>query len=158
MSETMANEQWIEQVTEANHYLTERQDALMHDYALGEHKRFDWDQTTGSLVFSNDGVIAVIAKVQFVGSISTRSNTWLWSWANSSIMDNVKDRMHAVKAFGEKNRYHALTTDQWEADEIDGWEMTSITAHLLKAQGAYRTTDENGFTYMVITDIRWANQ
>ncbi|EKE77799.1 DUF6882 domain-containing protein [Gallaecimonas xiamenensis] len=157
MTETLAEEKWIAQVTESHNYLTDRQDELVAQYKLGEHKRFDWDQDTGSLVFSNDGVVAVIAKVQFVGSVSTTSNTWLWSWANSTVRDNVKDQMHIVRDFGERSGFAALTTDKWEADEVDGWEMTSITAWLLNAKGAYRTPSENGFTYMVITEIQWAN-
>lgn len=158
MNDSIAYEKWMAQVTESHNYLSERQNELMHQYKLGEHKRFDWNQETGSLAFSNDGVIAVVAKVQFVGSISTKSNTWLWSWANSTIQDNVKDQMHKIKAFGKQNGYEALTTDKWEGDEVDGWEMTSITAQVLGAKGAYRTSSDNGFTYMVITDIQWTNK
>jgi hypothetical protein len=157
MTEAIADEKWVAQVTESHNYLTERQDGLMTEYKLGEHKRFDWDQDTGSLVFSNDGVVAVIAKVQFVGSISTESNTWLWSWANSTVQENVKDQMYKVQSFGENNGFPALTTDKWKGDEIDGWEMTSITAQVIEAKGAYRTSSDNGFTYMVITEIKWAN-
>ena len=157
MTEAIADEKWKIQVTESHNYLTERQDTLMSEYKLGEHKRFDWDQETGSLVFSNDNVVAVIAKVQFVGSISTKSGTWLWSWANETVLDNVKDQMHSVRQFGEEHGYDALTTDKWEGDEVDGWEMTSITTDVLRAKGAYRTSSDNGFTYMVITDIHWVN-
>ena len=35
----------------------------------------------------------VIVDIVFVGSVSTRSNTWLWSWANGSYLENVKSRM-----------------------------------------------------------------
>lgn len=157
MSDTNADEKWNAQVTESHNYLSERQDALMSEFKLGEHKRFDWDQETGSLVFSNDGVPTVVAKVQFVGSISTKTNTWLWSWANLSVLENVKDQMDFVKSYGEKHGYDALTIDKWEGDEVDGWEMTSISAQVLKAEGAYRTPSANGFIYMVITDIYWVN-
>ncbi|WP_428444106.1 hypothetical protein [Photobacterium sagamiensis] len=37
--------------------------------------------------------------------------------------------------------------DKWKADEVDGWEMTSVTCLLLDAKGSYRTTSGNGFTY-----------
>lgn len=157
MTEAFSGKSWESQVTESHNYLSEHQDLLMTEYKLGEHERFDWDQETGALVFSNNGIKAVIAKVQFVGTISTKSNTWLWSWANSTVLDNVKDQMNNIKTFGEKHGYEALTTDKWEGDEIDGWEMTSITAQILNAKGAYRTSSKNGFTYMVITDIYWAN-
>ena len=157
ISEAAADEKWISFISEAHEYLSKKQDILMKVYKLGEHERFDWDQESGSLVFSNNGISAVIAKVQFVGSISTKSNTWLWSWANSTVLDNVKDEMNKIKEFGNVQKFDALTTDKWKADEIDGWEMTSITAKVLEAKGAYRTTSSNGFTYMVITNIKWAN-
>ncbi|ELG4788315.1 hypothetical protein RAL05_004509 [Vibrio vulnificus] len=157
VSNANANISWEDFVTEAHAALTAKQNKLMTEFKLGEHERFDWDQESGTLIFSNDGKVAVIAKVQFVGSISTTSNTWLWSWASSYIYDNVKDQMHIVREFGESKGYEALIIDKWEADEIDGWEMTSVTSYLLEAKGAYRTTQEAGFTYMVITDISWAN-
>jgi len=155
-SSSVADESWGALVTDANEYLSTGINTLKRDYKLGEHERFDWDQETGSLVFSNDGAAAVIAKVQFVGSISTTSNTWLWSWGNSTILDNVRDQMETVKRFGEHHNYQALTTEKWEADEVDGWEMTAIAAQVLQAKGGYRTNSNNGFTYMVITDIKWA--
>ncbi len=157
MTEAVADNQWVKFVTEAHEYLSERQETLQNEYSIGEYERYDWDQDTGSLVFSHNGVVKVIAKVQFVGSISTKSNTWLWSWANSTVLENVKNEMGAIKEYGMANSLDALTTDKWEADEVDGWEMTSITAKLLGAKGAYRTPGTNGFTYMVITNIRWAN-
>ena len=156
MSDATADEKWIDQIAEAYNLLSERQDVLMEEYKLGNHERFDWDQETRSLVFSNDGVPAVIAKIQFVGSVSTVSDTWLWSWANPSIVDGAKDQMYRVRNFGDKHGYDALTTEEWHADEVDGWEMTSMAAFVLDAKGAYRTSSDNGFTYMVITDIEWA--
>jgi hypothetical protein len=34
--------------------------------------------------------------------------------------------------------------------------MTVIAARLLDAQGAYRDPDANGYTFLILTDIRWA--
>jgi len=158
ITSAVADEKWRSFVTDAHNYLTKRQDILTKKYKLGEHKRFDWDQKTGSLVFSNDGIPAVVAKIQFVGSISTVSNTWLWSRENPTVLGNVKDKMNIVKRYGKKEGFDALTTKKWKANEVDGWEMTSITAKLLKAKGAYRTSSKNGFIYMVITDIHFANK
>jgi hypothetical protein len=36
------------------------------------------------------------------------------------------------------------------------WQMTAVSAFLLKAKGAYRSPDERGFTFMILTDVRWA--
>jgi len=97
MTSSNACENWADFVTSAHNSLSEKQASIMSEYKIGEHERFDWDQENGTLVFSNGDKPAVIAKVQFVGSISTKSDTWLWSWANSTILDNVKDEMHKVK-------------------------------------------------------------
>jgi hypothetical protein len=34
--------------------------------------------------------------------------------------------------------------------------MTSISAYVLQARGAYRTPRDGGFTYMIFTAVRWA--
>ena len=65
-------------VARAHEYLTARQDALQREFRLGSWPRWDWDQDTGELVFSRDGVPHVVADFQFVGSISTVSDTWRW--------------------------------------------------------------------------------
>lgn len=137
-------------------FLHERQQKLSEDYDIGSHKRWDWDQDKGELVFSNDGGPAVIAAIEFVGSISTVSNTWLWSWANFSLSENVRTLMKKVRDFGELQGYPRLTTPKWSGEEVDGWEMTSIAAYVLDALGAYRTPGETGFTFLAITDIRKA--
>lgn len=146
---------WKNFVITAHDYLSKRQKSLVSEYKIGEYKRFDWDQKNGTLVFSNDDEPVVIAKVQFVGSLSTKTKTWVWSWANDAILDNVKDQIHKVKEYGEENNYKLLKKDKWHSNESDGWDMTSITCYLLKGKGAYRTSAETGFTYMVITDIHW---
>ncbi|WP_341873499.1 DUF6882 domain-containing protein [Azotobacter salinestris] len=144
-------------VTEAHQYITECQDRLRSEYQLDAWPRYDWEQESASLVFSDETGPRVRASIQFVGSISTRSNTWLWSWANDSLLHQVTCLMSRVKEHGEQKEIKQLATDYWPADEIDGWEMTSIAGYLLGAKGAYRTPDEKGFTYMVIMDVSWVS-
>lgn len=50
-----------------------------------------------------------------------------------------------IWAFGSGKLY----SDPQTADEVDGWEMTSISARLLEAQGAYRSPDEKGFLFLL---------
>ena len=135
-------------------YLTARTDELRHRYGVSGYQRYDWDQDKGTIVFSNDGVAKVVANIQFVGHVSTRTRTWLWSWANQSISCEMSERILEVKRYGELHGFAQLIEPHWSADAVDGWEMTSVSAYLLKAQGAYRTPDENGFTYLLLTDIR----
>jgi Family of unknown function (DUF6882) len=101
------------------------------------------------------GIAKVVADIQFVGSISPVSNTWLWSWDNDSVLPDVKDRVLEVRAFGERHGITELTTPKWEGDERDGWAMTAIAAKILQAKGAYRC-GRSGISFLIFTDVRWA--
>lgn len=133
-----------------------RQDALCDEFRLDDHKRWDWHQDSGTLVFSNDGRPAVIADMQFVGSISTRSRSWLWSWANRSVQGHVRSAVRRVRSYGELERLLKLSCAYWTAEEEDGWQMSAVAAMLLDARGIYRSPDDHGFTFLVMTDVRWA--
>ncbi len=149
--------EFIELVTTAHKRMTECQDHLRKQFHLNEWPRYDWYQETGTLVFSDPSGPKLVAEVEFVGSISTRSDTWLWAWANDSVDEKVKARICRVREYGEEHGVPQLTTDQWHAHEVDGWEMTSIAGYLLGAKGSYRTPMNNGFTYMLIMDVTWAS-
>ncbi|HEY6124123.1 MAG TPA: hypothetical protein VIV63_05700 [Steroidobacteraceae bacterium] len=137
-------------------HLNAKQDTLIPEFKLDKHARWDWHQETAQLVFSNDGKPAVICDIIFVGSISRTGDTWLWSWANESLDEIVKTRMREVRAYGEEQRFEKLAGAFWSGTPEDGWHMTAIAAQLLNAIGAYRTPDEKGFTYLVITRAAWA--
>ena len=116
-------------------YLNAMQEQAKQEFSLGSYERFDWNQESGTLVFSDDGVPKVVADIQFVGSISTTSNTWLWSWDNATILPKVKQRLTEVRQFGERHGIKQLTTAKWAATEKDGWAMTAISAKILNAMG-----------------------
>jgi len=148
-------ESWDKYVSHCVERLNQKQELLQTQFKINEHKRWDWDQGTGALVFSNDDVQAVISQIQFVGSISTSSDTWLWAWANSSLEPESWAKVLTVQKYGETSNFVNLTTPLWVADEIDGWEMTAVAVELLDAKGAYRTPSSNGFTYLALTDVAW---
>ena len=149
---------YVDLVTEAHAYATARQDELRRDFRLGEWPRWDWDQDTGQLLFSEDGRPRLVCDLQFTGSISTVTGTWLWSWANAQFDPRWTRDVRDVRLVGESRGIPQLTESKWAADENDGWEMTSISAFVLRARGVYRTPSETGFTYMVLTSVRWADE
>ena len=137
-------------------YLDVAQSAMREHFRLGDYDRYHWDQDTGELVFSSAGTPKVVAAIQFVGSLSTRSNTWLWSWANKSYLESVRREVRKVRKIGDERRFMKLAAARWPATEADGWDMTAVTAYLLRAQGVYRSPGDTGFTFMVMTDVKWA--
>jgi hypothetical protein len=149
-------EAWEPFLSDAISELQAKQDYLTKAFGLSRHERWDWDQETGEIVFSNAHTPTVIARVQFVGSVSTVTDTWLWSWANPSFVPNVVKEMLTVRAFGEAEHFACLTVPKWPAEEADGWEMTAVAAKVLGAEGAYRTPGDSGFSFMLLKDIRRA--
>ncbi|UUY10437.1 hypothetical protein LRS11_10570 [Pseudomonas sp. J452] len=144
-------------IAESFDYLQAQQDSFMATYRIGEHKRWDWYQETGQLIFSNDGKPAVECAVDFVGTFSSHSDTWMWAWANESFLELVKARSRVVRELGESLDFLKLACATWSADPVDGWEMTAVMAHQLGAIGSYRAPSERGFLYMVVREARWVS-
>ena len=129
---------------------------LSEEYKLASYS-WHLDQGTGKLTFSEGSVTKVVANAQIVGSYSTYSHTWMWSWANKYVNEGMKKDIGKVKEFGAKHNYKELTTAKWECDEDYAGTLTIAAGYLLKSKGAYRGPIEDGYVYMLITDIRWAD-
>ena len=84
------------------------------------------------------------------------AGTGLWAWANDSIEERLRTDLNEVRRFGEHRGIWQLSTPKWEADEVDGWEMTSISAYVLQAKGAYRMPSEDLFTFAILDSVVWA--
>ena len=151
------NQSLSDLITSSCDYLNRVQNSFMEVYKVGDHERWDWYQETGKLIFSHDGQPLVECDIDFVGSVSTRSDTWMWAWANSSLTDLIKRKSRCVREIGELNNYLKLACAIWPANEVDGWEMTSIMAKATKAIGAYRTPSDTGFSYLVVSKAKWVN-
>ncbi len=150
----MTEEEFDKFVHETHLYLMERQERCKAEYGLGDYERWDFDQKTSEFIFSDNSVPKIIAEFQVVGSLSKSSNTWLWSWANPSILESLKKKLYIVRQFGEEHGIAKLVEEKWFADETDGWTMTSITAQILQAKGAYRCPTGNGYLFVVFTEIK----
>ena len=145
---------------EAYRYLNEQQEICKSTYKLDEYQNWYYDQLTGKLTFSNNGVPELIINYELVGSVSQKTNTWLWSWANPHVEDKIKADIIRVRNYGVKCDIQKLVTDKWNADETDGWEMTAIAAYILKAKGAYRVPHKENdlFSFLIFKEISWANK
>ena len=56
--------------------------------------------------------------------------------------------------FGKAEEIAVLTTDRLPDDEYLGWEMTAVAARLLGGKGGYRCPDDDGFLYVIYSDLR----
>jgi hypothetical protein len=145
---------WSAFATRCHDEFLARQEALEAEFSLDDQEGWSWDQEKGELTFSSDGIPAVIAKVDFIGSFSSQSDTWLWSWANFHLPENARRRMEEVRGFGEEERFPRLTVPKWAARELDGWVMSAIAVHVLEARGVYCNPGGNVTGFFLIWDLR----
>ena len=136
-------------LSEANDYLKARIERSKAQFGIMDLPRYDYDLRRGEIWWGDIGAPQIRGRVTVVGTISTKSNTWLWSWANPHFSDVKLGDIDKVREFGEREAIAKLTEEKWEAEEVDGWEMTAISARLLEAEGAYRPPDENGFLFLL---------
>lgn len=138
-------------------YLKEQQEICRTKYKLDSYQNWFYDQETGELTFSDNGVKKLIIDYEEVGSISLATNTWLWAWDNPYVGEKVKSKI--IKEYGKTRDFEKLTTPKWTANIEDGWDMTAISAYLLNAKGTYRVPieDDSLFVFMIFKNIRWAD-
>lgn len=141
----------------AYEYLYKQQDTCNAVYKVDKYQNWYYDQTTGELTFSDNGIIKLIIDYEEVGSLSFKSNTWLWAWENPHLEEKIKSEIKMVRDYGYKRNFKKLTAPKWTADEYDGWEMTAIAAYLMKAKGVYRvpTSDSLLYSFMIYKNIRF---
>lgn len=147
-------EDFDELAKEAVEDLWALQDELKAEWALGKFERFDYDQETATIVFSDRGHPVLEADILIVGSTSKESGTWRWAWDNPSVLEGARAGLENVAEFGRSIGAEKLTRASWPGDEHDGWEMTAIAAHLLGADGAYRVPDEGGALFLLLSDVQ----
>ena len=147
--------QYQELLKESRLYLDTQQARCDQEYSLNQFNRMDYEQETGRMIFSDVGVIPrVVADYQIVGSLSGKSNTWLWAWDNPYLLENTIQDSWKVKEFGDKNDIEKLTSPKWEATEQDAWDMTAIASNLLRARGAYTFLSDDIRVFVIFRQIK----
>ena len=143
-------------ISESQAYIDKQKAHCEQFYQLGQFHRMDYEQESCKMVFSDiDSIPKIVAEFQIIGSLSARSNTWLWAWDNPYLLDNTTQAVHELKKYGEKNDIGRLKDSKWEAEEKDAWEMTAVAAFILKACGAYSFPSDDIRVYAIFTNIKW---
>jgi len=111
----MTDSAYRELMRKAVAYMRRRNEEAWGIWSLGDLPRFDWDQERGQLTFSGEGRGPIVADIQFVGSWSETAGTWMWAWANDSVLEPMKREVKEVREFGRSNDLEELTDPVWEA-------------------------------------------
>ncbi|QND60726.1 DUF6882 domain-containing protein [Mesorhizobium huakuii] len=147
---------------EAFEQLTAKNAILEKEFRLGHWPRYDYDLTTGRLLFSDNGTVKVVAEIQIAGSTSAKAGNWLWAWSNSNLPGELLGDAKRVRSFGEENDIaelqQAYVTDTKDDLEALGWDLTAAMVRICDALGAYRSPrGEGGGLYLILKRVDWAN-
>jgi hypothetical protein len=143
-------------IAHATQQAQRQQDATDAKWSFLKLPRWHFDDNRKTLTFSDDER-RVIADVRLVGSYSTKSNSFQWSWALQVDGEPEIDDMSQLPAFGEVRGIKRLTRKRWDCEIGEGWEMTAIAAHLLGCEGVYRAPFDHLYWFMLLGGFRAPN-
>ena len=126
-------------------------------WGLGKAVRWDFAQTTGELIFTFPDK-TVRSPAQIIGSFNSQAGSWLWAWANLSILDPIKRDAIKVKEYGEQHNIKRLTTAKWQAAESDCWHMAALACRLCKSNGVYRGPAGATFVFITFGEVQLCRQ
>lgn len=125
--------------------------AVQEAFAQLVVKNRDWfvDFSAQTLSFGEDAY-----PVQFIGSESSISNSWMWGWKNiNNFAPELVSLADEIKAWGERYGLEALTTDCFALDEtFNGHTLAMVATGISKKEYCYyRGPHDNGAAVMAVS-------
>jgi len=149
----MTDEQFDQYLDYCYDKLEKKQEELFKNYNIGSFEEYWYDQETGILQFKTGGNVKLEFNVIFIGSWSSNSNTWMWSWGNESMTEDVKNNSIVLKELKEKTGFGIFTNPFFECDEEMAHELTSFAVEHLNAKGMYISPDGRSQLFMAIMSL-----
>jgi hypothetical protein len=117
-------------------------------WGLGSADRWDLDQTTGIITWTFPDKTAT-APAQILGSFSPGSGSWLWAWANKSILPDMSRDARIVRDWAEANGHPALAQPKIDADVQAASTLVALAVRVTGATGCYK--GPGGNSTLIIT-------
>jgi uncharacterized protein DUF6882 len=109
-------------------------------WGLGSADRWSLDQRTGTITWTFPDRTAT-APAQIIGSYNPSATSWLWAWANESILPEMSRDSVTVREWGEAHLQSALTQPKIDnADEPTAARLGALAVRITQATGYYRGT------------------
>ena len=119
----------------------------MADFVV-KNRNWNVDFSQGTLSFGEDAY-----PVQFLGSESSVSNSWMWGWNNVNNFDgSLISAAEDIRRIGEKWQLEVFTTAQFELDDTFNGHTLSIAATGVLPEGYayYKGPHDNGAVLMLV--------
>ena len=151
----MTDDQFDAFVADTSEALELKQANLTRRFGLGSHARWDYDQLTELLRFSDaTGRVLVEASAIVIGTFSSKSQTWKWAWSNPSVPERSRARSARLKELFETTTMEIFRKESFSADEEMAWELAAMSVAQLSAEGCYCGPAGHLQVYLAIESIR----
>lgn len=111
-------------------------------WGLGSADRWDLDQTTGIITWTFPDKTAT-ALAQILGSFSHTSSSWLWAWANKSILPEMSRDAGIFRDWAEAHGHHHLAEAKIDVDEKAASTLVALAVRITNATGYYKSPGSN---------------
>ena len=93
--------------------------------------------------------------LQFIGSESASSGTWLWGWENiNDFPEKIIRLAREAREFGEAQQIEALTTDEFDLnDTYNGHNLSIVTCGVADGYAYYRCPHNGGAFFVGLSDV-----
>lgn len=107
---------------------------LAHRYGVGTEARYDFDQQDGRLTLVFEDGRRLVARGQILGSFDPREGSFMWSWANTSILPELSQ---------DALRFRDAAPDLVQAPTVavkfdDLTQVLALATQVVGAHGLYR--------------------
>lgn len=130
-------------------WLLDRNRQAIEDHGIGLETNYDFDQGTGELTLSFPDGRQLIAAGQILGSFDPKQRTFLWSWANPSMVDGVTGLAGRLRQRGENDGEPLLTEPELAIRMPLIGRLSALAARIDDSTGLYRAVT-NGHTSVFI--------
>lgn len=150
----MTNEQFDNYLDECYEKLESKQQKFLESYEIDRFDEYWYDQEHGILQFKIDNQVKLEFNVVFIGSWSSLSNSWMWSWANESMIDSARSESVFLKGLQNKTGSEVFANPFFECDEEMAYELTAFAVDYSNAIGMYMSPDESSSLFMAVISPR----
>ncbi|EJQ77011.1 DUF6882 domain-containing protein [Bacillus toyonensis] len=147
---SMTDEQFDKFLDYCYENLAEKQKKLLQEYAIGTFDEYWYDQEESILQFKSNNQVKLEFNVIFIGSWSKKSDSWMWSWANKSMTDNVRNNSLKIKELQQLTGFDIFANPSFECNESTAHELTAFAVEHLQAKGMYISPNGQTELYMAI--------
>lgn len=120
--------------------------------------RFDFSQDTGKFTMRDaSGTITVEARFVPVGTWSSNTNSWFWSWANETVDRALVEPLQKLRAYGGMRELESLTAPRVPCTMDEAGQIYAVALQVLEAHGWYRAQiSPTSWIHTALFDIQLA--